>query len=180
MPYELNLDTPELWWGSIRTKPHHLRNLALRLFGITPSQASCERNFSTLKWMIGDKRTRLDTNKLENMAKIRSYYLTSVKNELSHYGKEISEIELREIANNSAIGEIISLDNNNNTIGSFSENNEQVSQTTLILENIINISQPFFENNSNNSDVDSINETDNLDHNMNFDATTLVNEIFDN
>ncbi|RHZ62730.1 hypothetical protein Glove_335g16 [Diversispora epigaea] len=140
-------------------------------------RASCKRNFFTLKWIIGDKRTRLDTNKLENITKICSYYLTSIKNELSHYGKEINEIELREIVKNSAIGEIISLDNeynNNDTIGSFLENNKQVSQTTLILENIINIPQPFFENNSNNSDIDSINETNNLDHNINFDATTSI------
>ena len=43
--------------GSIRSKPYHLRNLALRLFGIAVSQAGCEQNFSTLKWIIGDKRT---------------------------------------------------------------------------------------------------------------------------
>ncbi|RHZ82596.1 hypothetical protein Glove_108g60 [Diversispora epigaea] len=118
------------------------------------------------------------------MTKIHSYYLTSVKNELSHYGKEISETELRKIANNSAIGEIISLNNeynNNNTINLISENNKQIiSETTLILEEIVNISQPIFKNNLNNSDESSINEIDNLDHNMNFDTTTLVNEIFDN
>ncbi|RHZ57130.1 hypothetical protein Glove_393g38 [Diversispora epigaea] len=114
--------------------------------------------------MIGDKRTRLDINKLENTLKIRSYYLISVKNELSHYVKKISESELRKITNNSAIG-----------------NNEQIiSQTTLILENIVYLTQPIFENNENNSDTESVSETDNIERNMNFDSTTLVNEIFEN
>jgi hypothetical protein len=40
--YDLNTDTPELWWGSIRLKNCYIRDLALRLFGITPSQAGCE------------------------------------------------------------------------------------------------------------------------------------------
>ena len=70
LPYEISTDTPELWWSSIRNKPYHLRNLALRLFAITPSQANCERNFSILKWMIGNRRTRLNVNKLEGMSKI--------------------------------------------------------------------------------------------------------------
>ncbi|RIA86065.1 hypothetical protein C1645_878911 [Glomus cerebriforme] len=60
--------TPELWWSSIRLKKCYIRDLALRLFGITPSQAACERNFSVLKWMIGDRRTRLDVKKLEGDA----------------------------------------------------------------------------------------------------------------
>lgn len=77
------MDTPELWWGSIRSKPYYLRDLALRLFGIAVSQAGCERNFSVLKWIIGDRRTRLDVQKLEGISKIRSYYLASIKNELS-------------------------------------------------------------------------------------------------
>ena len=60
--------------------------------------------------MIGDSRTRLDVSKLEGISKIRSYYLTKIKNELSYYGKELTVEELRNSTNISAIGEIISLD----------------------------------------------------------------------
>ena len=79
LPYIENINTPELWWGSIKNNPRHLAELALQLFGIIPSQSSCERNFSTLKWLIDDQRTRLAVQKLENMTKIRLYYLTNIK-----------------------------------------------------------------------------------------------------
>jgi hypothetical protein len=46
-------------------------------------------NFSTLKWFIGDKHTRFETKKLEGMEKIRTYYMTNIQNELTHYGKEL-------------------------------------------------------------------------------------------
>ena len=99
LPYIENMDTPELWWGSIKHNSYHLAELALRLFGIIPSQSSCERNFSILKWLIGDWRTRLAVQKLENMIKIRSYYLTNIKSELLYYGKELTNNELKESNN---------------------------------------------------------------------------------
>ena len=49
LPYTIGVDTPSIWWGSIRTRPRHLAELADRIFSINPSQASCKRNFSTLK-----------------------------------------------------------------------------------------------------------------------------------
>ncbi|CAG8723620.1 14146_t:CDS:2, partial [Funneliformis mosseae] len=148
LPYEKNMDTPEL------CKPYHLRDLALRLFGIAVSQAGCEQNFSILKWIIGDRRTRIDVQKLESISKIRSYYLASIKNELSYYGKHLNETELREVANISAVGEIIALDDNNDIINHLSLEENQVAQerkgiqerTTLILEDIVDLTQPIFEN----------------------------------
>ena len=38
--------------------------------------------------MIGDRRIRLNVKKLEGISKIRSYYLTSIKNELKYYGNK--------------------------------------------------------------------------------------------
>ena len=93
LPYIEKFDTPELWWGSIKTIPNHLPELAIRLFGIIPS--NCERNFSTLKWVIiGDRRTRLAVQKLEDISKIRSYYLTNTKAEFLYHGKELTYSEL--------------------------------------------------------------------------------------
>jgi hypothetical protein len=141
------MDTPELWWSSIRFKNCYIRDLALRLFGITPSQASCERNFSVLKWMIGDKRTRLNIKKLESMSKIRSYYLTSIQNELTYYGKELNSKDLREIANDSAVGEIITLNSEDNITNDLllEERREEEIQlrNNLILEDIIDLIQSF-------------------------------------
>ncbi|CAG8485394.1 15373_t:CDS:2 [Rhizophagus irregularis] len=169
LSYEKNMDMPELWWDSIRSKPYHLRNLALRLFGIAVLQTGCERNFSTLKWIIGDRRTRLDVQKLEGISKIRSYYLTSIKNELSYYGKHLDEAELREVANISAVGEIVALDDNND------------NTNYLLLEedqDIIDLTQPIFEN-LENIDNNTSEET-NIDRNMDFNPIDLVNQVLEN
>ncbi|CAG8733847.1 36295_t:CDS:2 [Gigaspora margarita] len=55
LSYVQGLDTPMLWWESIKSQPNHLSELAQRLFSISPSQANCKRKFSTLKWFIEDK-----------------------------------------------------------------------------------------------------------------------------
>jgi len=71
--YTTGINTPSIWWGSIRTKPRRLAELADHIFFINPSQAFCERNFLTLKWLLGNYRTRTTVMKLEGMAKVRSY-----------------------------------------------------------------------------------------------------------
>lgn len=55
---KLNLDTPELWWTTCRQLNNYIQQLALKLFAITPHQAACERVFSILSWMNGNRRTR--------------------------------------------------------------------------------------------------------------------------
>jgi hypothetical protein len=58
MEYANNYDTPELWWTTCRQPKNYIQELALKLFAITPHQASCERAFSVLNWMIGRRRTK--------------------------------------------------------------------------------------------------------------------------
>jgi hypothetical protein len=61
------LDTPELWWTTCRQPNNYIQQLALKLFAITPHQTACERVFSVLNWMIGNRRTRYlfyDFNKI--------------------------------------------------------------------------------------------------------------------
>ena len=175
------MDTPEIWWGSIKNQPYHLQKLALRLFAIVPSQASSERNFSILKWMIRDRRTRLGVKKLESMAKIRSYYLTNIKNELSFYGKELDETELREVVNISAVGEIMALDED--TQDEYDDIDDLILEEqsiTLILEEIVDLTQPFFNNNTENDVRISENNVDEREvGNMDFDPTSLVDQILD-
>ena len=180
LSYDINVDHPQIWWGSIRHKPRYIQDLALRLFGIIPSQANCERNFSTLKWMLGDRRTRLDIKKLEGMSKIRSYYLSSIKEELSYYGKELDENELREVANNFAVGEIIALDNENDITNNLS--NEKIQKAKgketetqiLMLENVIDLTCSF--DNVENVNLENHNMNEGVG-NMDFNPINLVDEI---
>src|SRR6185369_1243855 len=75
MDYNKRLETPMAWWLTFDAKMSQLPDLALKLFSIVPSQAGCERNFSTLGWMLGDRRTRLTSKKIESMAKIRLFLM---------------------------------------------------------------------------------------------------------
>lgn len=129
--------------------------------------------------MIGNRRTRLDVNKLEGMSKIRSYYLTSIKNELSYYGKELSVEELREVASISTVGEIISLDNEDDTDSLLLEEEDEIQiHTNLVVEDIIDLNQPIFENmeNRNESNNES-NEENEETRNMDFNPIDIVDQI---
>ncbi|CAG8706110.1 11798_t:CDS:2, partial [Funneliformis mosseae] len=155
LPYVQSLDTPILWWGSIKSQPRHLPELAFQLFSISPSQASCERNFSILKWFISDRHTRLNVTKLEGMVKIRSYYITNIRNELIYYGKELKESELRKIVNISAI-----------------------ANTNLVLEDFVNLRDPIFQDGENGLREElNIPNIDEENINMDFDSVNLVDDI---
>src|ERR1700743_1855759 len=115
------------------------------------------------------------------VSKIRSYYFASIKNGLSYYGKELTNAELREIANISAVGEIIDLDNEddlddiiNDLPLEESEETEIQSRTDLVLEDIIDLTQPFDNIESVNLENDNVNERDG---NMDFDPIALVDQI---
>ncbi|CAG8751368.1 16101_t:CDS:2, partial [Gigaspora margarita] len=67
----------------------HTNNLtigidAIKLFSITPSSASCKRMFSLLGWIYGNKRTQLDVDQLEELAKIYQFNLSNPAEQL-HY-----------------------------------------------------------------------------------------------
>lgn len=79
-PYTPNQDTPYLWWNSIIDGRSSLSRLAKIIFSITPHSASCERLFSSLGWFFGKRRTNLNTQTLESMAKIYRYNLNDKKN----------------------------------------------------------------------------------------------------
>ncbi|CAJ0760890.1 580_t:CDS:2, partial [Entrophospora sp. SA101] len=74
LPYVEEMDTPELWWGSIKNKPSHLSEIAIRLFGITPTQSNSE---------------------------------------LLYYDKTSTSNELRNVANDSSVGALMSLESEN-------------------------------------------------------------------
>jgi hypothetical protein len=56
LSYNKERENPIMWWLSINVNENNdqLQELALCLYAISPSQAVCEWNFSTLKWIYGD------------------------------------------------------------------------------------------------------------------------------
>ena len=74
-------------------QPSYLKQLALKMFAIIPYSASCERMFSALVWYYGKKRTTLDINTVESMAKIRHYYQNNSKYDTSEKIETDNEIQ---------------------------------------------------------------------------------------
>src|SRR6266540_795125 len=126
--------------------------------------------------MIEDRCTRLGIKKLESMAKIHSYYLTNIKSKLSFYEKELNETKLREVVNISAVSEIMALDED--IQDEYDDINDLIlkgQSITLILEEIVDLTQPFFNNNTENDIcIDENNMGEREVRNMNFDPTSLV------
>jgi len=99
---------------------------------------------------------------------------------LSYYGKELDENELREVANNFAVGEIIALDNENDTTNNLS--NEKIQKAKeketetqiLMLENVIDLTCSF--DNVENVNLENHNMNEGVG-NMDFNPINLVDEI---
>ena len=74
IPFIKTLVTPRTQWMSCKDQPPHLKDLALKMFAITPHSASCERMFSVLGQLYGKRRTNLDIDTIKSMAKIHHFY----------------------------------------------------------------------------------------------------------
>jgi hypothetical protein len=159
-----------------------LVQLAIRLFSITPSQASCERNFSTLRWLLGDHRTRMNITKLEGMAKVRSYYLSNIGNELKYYGKELTENDIRNVINNTNMGDILELDDEESEIDINNNILNNNNNNSLIIEDIVDLNN--FENEIsdeiNNDEIGTLDyNPEDIINNFLFDESNETNEIID-
>jgi hypothetical protein len=134
-----------------------LAELAYRIFSINPTQANCERNFSILNWMLGENRTNLTLNKLEVIAKIRSYYMNNIQKELNYVGKNLIESELKESINITSISNIIGLKDETNTNGNNSEStlpSQSYSNTKLDIGDIVDLTVHISDiNEENSSDI---------------------------
>ena len=103
-PYTPNQDTVMSWWNTCEANPKHLQQLALRIFSITPSSASCERMFSTLGWLYGKKRQNLSIHKLESLAKVYRYNISEVAQTTNHLKRnkvEMTQDEIQDLLNKS-------------------------------------------------------------------------------
>ena len=104
VPYQeefVKNETPKLWWLATDDTKSYLQQLALYILSATPHSANCERVFSTLGWIYGKRRLRLQTSKVEAMAKIRSFYISKSNEELKYASSKYSKDELKDMINES-------------------------------------------------------------------------------
>jgi hypothetical protein len=168
-------ETPKLWWLATDDMKPYLQQLALYVLSATPHSANCERVFSTLGWIYGKRRLRLQLSKVEAMAKIRSFYVSKVNEELLYASSKYSKNELKNMINES-------LDNLEEDVENIEENDEIerierniVEQSeipnqivsVLILENIFDMNEIPFIKDPEDSDDESDDEISENDDNGN-------------
>ncbi|GBC46481.2 ribonuclease H-like domain-containing protein [Rhizophagus irregularis DAOM 181602=DAOM 197198] len=168
--FDSHLETPMSWWLTIKDKYDYLPALAIMVFSITPHSAGCERIFSTLGWLYGIRWQRLGLLKVEAMAKIWSFYVSNIKNELAYVSQQYTENEVHEMINDSTFlqfeEEEDEIDNRRNIPISEIPNHEV---RVLIIEEMFNLKNAVkcLNNdgeNSDDSDInDDVNETDGED-----------------
>ena len=153
--YDFKFDAPTKWWNTRQINPPYLKNLALRLFSVSPHAASCERIWSICGWIYRTRRTRILVENLDAIAQIHSYYIANNKSELSYYGTEQSEEEIRQILRDADLYDdeeeitfesaILNADLNKSNID---DNSEIINEEPLELEKSLDLSNTRFLQNA--------------------------------
>ncbi|KAK4271022.1 hypothetical protein QN277_019778 [Acacia crassicarpa] len=66
-----NKSAPTLWWKSYGAQVPELRNIAVRVLGLTCSASRCECNWSTFEHIHSKKRSRLEHQRLQDLVFIK-------------------------------------------------------------------------------------------------------------
>jgi hypothetical protein len=146
LDYDSKSETPFAWWLTYEeSEEMPLVSLAIKLFSITPSEAGCERNFSVLKWFYGDRRTRLNINRIESMSMMRSFWMTNIKKEMAFHGKEITADDLRQcIRISTVIDELDEYDFDDDTSEDSESSDYAIGSTSLDISSIANLDHAIF------------------------------------
>jgi hypothetical protein len=178
LPYAENYDTPLIWWMTCKSFPNLLETIAIRIFGMTPHSASCERLFSTLGWFMSTHRTNLSISRLEAMAKIQRFCISEMQNELRYTGEKMSVEEITRLLTDSINDELDEEENEEDVDINLEEDLETVIDVGLNITATLDLNAINFNNNSGNT---NFNENNNQDEAVNlesedFDLEDLVDE----
>jgi hypothetical protein len=137
------LESPVNWWMTIFDGGNQLSRLAIKLFGIPPHSASCERQFSTLGWFFGKRRQRMNLETVESLGKVHRYILTNTEKELKYISKQYSEEEIKQLVylatNNDDQYENEELDINENDLNDLLEDEDNNEESFLDIESVTNL-----------------------------------------
>jgi hAT family C-terminal dimerisation region len=176
--YSSSYTGPKTWWQMISDPQDFLKNLACKIFSITPHSVTCERAFSALGFFYGKRRQCLSLSTIEAMAKIRYYLFSNIKNELNYSSKEKTEIELATMVQECGFFDDDNDDNDDNTDDEelFEDNNFEIPTNevyVLIINDMVDITNSIFtEDNS-----EKINELENEETSDEFEEEELDNDI---
>ena len=151
------------------------------IFSITPHSADCERVFSTLGWLYGKRRQRLELSKVESMAKIRSFYVFNIKNELAYVSQQHTEDKMYEMVNDSTFLQFEEEDDEIDSNETQSKNRPVLDVPNhivqvLIIEKMINLKKAVKVLNKNSDNNNTDNEVDSDNSRIDSSSSTSDND----
>ena len=179
--YDTSIDTPRIWWLAIDDTNNYLQQLALQVLGIMPHSAGCERVFSALGWMYGKCRLRLSTTKIEAMAKIRTYCVSKINDELKYLSQNYDLKELKQMVEE-AIKSIEDGDDDRDEDTLDNTNQEEFTEVSntdtpaLIIEDFFDLNEVPFMSFDNIEFENSDSENEEINHYNNFSDLNFDNE----
>ena len=87
--------TVQSWWQLVEQDEgtnNFIQQLALKVFSITPHNAGCERIFSVMGWYMNKRRTKLSVDRLQNLTKLHTYYVSNAKTELKYVVQDMNNM----------------------------------------------------------------------------------------
>ncbi|CAB4480995.1 unnamed protein product [Rhizophagus irregularis] len=148
VPFVKKRVMPRTWWMSCDDQPPYLKQLALKMSSVVPHSASCERMFSALGWLYGKKRTTLDINTVEAMAKICHFYQNNSK--LISSEKTHTNNEVQKMVNESFFFDEVDYNEDNNNEDGYEEIFEtQIPnhEVYVLIEDNVDLTNAIFLNN---------------------------------
>ena len=198
-PFDIDLgdsEFPITWWSSMENnfskEKDYLVQLALKLYSVTPHAAGCERVWSSLGWLYGKRRNRLELNKIENMYKLASYYHAHAKQELPYYSIGKSSEEVCDViidAHLNLDNDLIEIIDNVYDIDNTKINDEEED---LVISKVLNLDAEVFiesldevieDSEILEEDIQSVDEPENeveVEENENWDPAAEADGIIDN
>jgi hypothetical protein len=198
-PFDIDLgdsEFPITWWSSMENnfskEKDYLVQLALKLYSVTPHAAGCERVWSSLGWLYGKRRNRLELNKIENMYKLASYYHAHAKQELPYYSIGKSSEEVCDVIIDAHLNlddDLIEIIDNVYDIDNTKINDEEED---LVISKVLNLDAEVFiesldevieDSEILEEDIQSVDEPENeveVEENENWDPAAEADGIIDN
>jgi hypothetical protein len=198
-PFDIDLgdsEFPITWWSSMEDnfskEKDYLVQLALKLYSVTPHAAGCERVWSSLGWLYGKRRNRLELNKIENMYKLASYYHAHAKQELPYYSIGKSSEEVCDVIIDAHLNlddDLIEIIDNVYDIDNTKINDEEED---LVISKVLNLDAEVFiesldevieDSEILEEDIQSVDEPENeveVEENENWDPAAEADGIIDN
>ena len=154
-PYNAEFSTtsesPINWWQTIFDGGNQLQRFAIKLFSVSPHSASCERQFSSLGWIFGDRHQRLKLESVKSLGKVQRYILSNAEKELNYF-KIHDEEYIKNLMNMAIVNNEDQYDDdlvdNSNLFLDDDDDNDDINNgpdsstsniTSLNVENIVNL-----------------------------------------